>query len=106
MSCNSYESCNNKERETLKYPIDSESLYMQRIYDNQTANNRCYIKNPIEITEGFGSSLTWEMVLKILVIILLIALFVILAKDSIFPKEQVNLNIPKPTEFALSSVKL
>lgn len=106
MSCNSYESCNNKERENLRFPMDSESLYMQRIYDNQTANSRCYAKNPIEITEGFGSMFTWEMILKILVVILLIALFIILAKDSLFPKEQVNLNIQKPTEIGLSSVKL
>lgn len=106
MHCNSYENCINKERENLRYPIDKESLYMDRIYDNQTANRRCYEKNPIEIVEGFGFPVTLESFLKMLVIILLIVLFVILAKDSLFPKEQVKIGIPKPTEFEMSSPKL
>ena len=106
MSCNSYEGCINRERENMRYPIDNESLYMHRIFDNQTANRRCYERDPIEIVEGFGFSFTWESFLKFLVIVLLIILFVILIKDSIFPKEQVNIGVPEATELRMSTVKV
>ena len=106
MSCNSYESCINRERENMRYPIDDRSLYMNRIFDNQTANRRCYERDPIEIIEGFGFSLTWESFLKLLVIVLLIILFIVLIKDSIFPKEQVTLNIPETSELKMSTLKV
>ena len=106
MHCSNYENCVNREKGQLGYPIDKESLYVNKIYDNQTANRRCYTKSPIEIIEGFGFPMTLESLLKMVVIILLVALFVILIKDSLFPKEQVTVGIANPTEFNISSPKL
>lgn len=53
--CAEYNMCIYAQRAELRYPIDEKSLYANRIYDNQTANRRCYERNPINIIEGFGS---------------------------------------------------
>ena len=34
-NCDSYNTCRQKEKENLKYPIDQQSLYYNRIVDNQ-----------------------------------------------------------------------
>ena len=91
-SCKSYGSCRKEERTQLKYPIDQQSLYASRIYDNQTGNRRCYEKNPIEIIEGFGCGLFFEKLLKYTVVILLILALFFLAKDVIMPKQQVSIS--------------
>lgn len=53
MSCSNYDSCIQRERHNLRHPVDKKSLYANRVYDNQTANRRCYEGSPINI-EGFG----------------------------------------------------
>jgi len=103
MSCNSYDSCSKRERENLGYPVDSESLYMNKIYDNQTANRRCYEKNPIDIVEGFGFPLSWEKILKFSIVVLLVILFVVLAKDFFMPKETVSINVPVASELKIET---
>jgi len=54
-NCDSYNSCKVQEKENMRYPNDQRSLYVNRIVDNQTANRRCYERNPINIVEGFGN---------------------------------------------------
>lgn len=103
MSCNSYDECGYRERDTLKYPIDSRSLYANRIYDNQTLNRRCYQKNPIEIIEGFGLSFTWDQLIKFIIVVLLIILFFILAKDFIMPKQVLKLDVPTTSEIDIAT---
>jgi hypothetical protein len=104
MSCQNYETCIKQERENLKYPIDNQSLYMHRINDNQTANRRCYEKNPIEIVEGFGFGFTWNQIIKFVIVIvaLLVVLFRMLAKDFFMPKEVVSFGIASPSEINFS----
>jgi hypothetical protein len=106
MACNGYDNCVNQERENLKYPIDKESLYGNRLYDDHTASTRCYRKNPIEIMEGFGHKLTWNSVLKFIVIVLLVVLFVVFVKDFLMPKQKVNIGLAEPSEFRFSRVRL
>ncbi|QKF94167.1 hypothetical protein QKU48_gp0709 [Fadolivirus algeromassiliense] len=88
MSCNNFDTCTKKEKENMGYPIDSESLYFNRFQDNQIANQRCYNENPVEFIEGFGCKISWNKVLKLTVVILLVVLFVMLAKDFFMPKKQ------------------
>ena len=93
--CTNYDACIAGKRNNLRYPTDSQSLYANRIYDNQTANRRCYEGgNPIEIIEGFNCNFTWDQLLKGVVIILLIIAFVALAKDFLMPKEIVKVGVP------------
>ena len=96
MSCHNFEGCHKDELERMQYPIDSESLYSNRYYDEQTANNRCYAKGPIEILEGFGFGFSLTNLIKIAVVILLIYLAYSLSKDFLFPKQVVSLDISSP----------
>ena len=88
MSCAGYDSCVNRERENMNYPMDNESLYANRFHDNQTAHSRCYQEHPIDILEGFGCKISWEKILKLVIVILLIILFVSLAKDFMYPLKE------------------
>jgi hypothetical protein len=65
---NSFDQCVRDKQDQMAYPIDDESLYAQRLYDYQTANRRCYEKNPINI-EGFGSSRDWFSIIILLVLV-------------------------------------
>lgn len=87
MSCTNFDNCRKQESDKMGYPIDSNSLYGQKIYDNQTAASRCYavqtpVQNRTNIVEGFGLNFfTWEKIIKIAIILLLIVLFVSLVCD-------------------------
>ena len=48
-------------------------MYANRIIDNQTANRRCYEKNPnVNIVEGFGFSNIWSALVWIAVIVAIV----------------------------------
>lgn len=81
-NCNSYDECIEQEKEILRFPMDKRSLYRKRIYDNQTANRRCYESNPINILEGFGNTdLTLTNVLKLIICLVIIYLIYMLVTD-------------------------
>jgi hypothetical protein len=101
MSCKNFENCYNDETNTMEYPIDSESMYANRYYDEQTAKSRCYAKKPINIIEGFGLTFTWTNLIKVVVVILLIFLAYSLSKDFMFPKEVITIGVTVPSEFSL-----
>lgn len=105
-SCKNYEECVNREMNDMEYPIDDPSLYMDRLYDQQTANRRCYEKNPINIVEGFGmgAPFTWDKIFKIIVVILLIIVFISLVKDFIIPKQEIKLDVASPTDMQLTAI--
>jgi hypothetical protein len=46
---------NKKNDRNASFPVDSKSLYNDKIYDTQTAHRTCYESNPVQITEGFGT---------------------------------------------------
>ena len=100
MSCKTFENCYNDELNTMKYPVDTESLYANRYYDEQTGKARCYAKNPINIVEGFGMKLTLTNIIKFAVVILLIFLAYSLSKDFIFPKQVVSIDVGSATAFS------
>lgn len=50
-NCQDYDNCVQSELEYLNQPADKNSLYANRIYDDQVANSRCY--NKLEAIEGF-----------------------------------------------------
>jgi len=77
-SCSNYNGCVDNSRQTLAYPIDQESLYADRIYDNQTTNRRCYEKKPINIVEGFGKRRINRIIRWIIIIIILYILLTML----------------------------
>ena len=82
-NCESYDECINENRETLRHPMDTKSLYKNRVYDNQTANRRCYEANPIDIVEGFGrSDFSLNMLLKWGIIIAIVYLVVMMVTKS------------------------
>ena len=90
MSCNNYDTCKQEKKYTLRHGSDDMSLYGKKIYDNQTANRRCYETNPINIVEGFGFSFNtlFKWVVIILVIYLVFQLF--------NGKEEVSLEMETP----------
>jgi hypothetical protein len=102
MSCDAYGNCIKQKREQLRYPLDTNSLYAERIYDNQTANKRCYTNFPINILEGFGTS--WGGLIKLVVIILLIILLVSFFVDYSKPKEVIQLGLGSPSIVELSQI--
>lgn len=72
MSCKNYDECLNKNMDR-RVPIDSESLYADRLYDNQYVRDRCYQENPINI-EGYGmlsmrNLFVWGLILLVLVVL-------------------------------------
>jgi len=76
-NCQSYDNCIKQTKDDLEYPIDRRSLYVHRIHDNQTANRRCYEKNPIDIIEGFGfKNFDMKTILRWIIIIMLICVIV------------------------------
>ncbi len=102
MACDNFD-CIIEEKKKIAHPIDNLSLYEKKLYDAQTANRRCYEKNPINIIEGFSYSVTWANAIKVLVIVLLVILFVSLLMDVIYPKEVVKVGVkPLTTESASS----
>lgn len=105
MSCNSYNNCLKHEMDNMAYPMDNESLYSDRIYDEQTARARCYALGPIEIREGFGAS--WNTIIKLLIVILLIYLIYELSKEFLNKNSAVQqggfINTPSP--FSMSEYK-
>lgn len=102
MPCSNYEECVNKEKQNMLYPTDQESLYQNKYFDDQTAATRCYWWNPINIIEGFSGPWTWETALKLVVVVLLIILFVMLTRDFLMPKENVELDITEVQGGSLS----
>lgn len=104
MSCNSYDACVNRERGNMRYPVDSESLYANRSSDDQMANTRCYRTNPVEILEGFGCKLSWEKVLKLTVVVLLVVLFAMLAKDFFMTRQLPSVGVSEVSPLQLSTI--
>ncbi len=76
MACAGYNNCRENEMKKLRFPVDENSLYGQRLYDQQTADSRCYSMHPmnIQIKEGFGSWFTWDMLIKVVIAILIVVL--------------------------------
>lgn len=83
MSCSNYNNCRNKEVNNMAFPADKDSLYAQKIYDDQTAASRCYSKQPrsVNIIEGFGENLTLASIIKYGIIILVLILVLSLIYD-------------------------
>ena len=103
MTCNNWDKCKKNEMDEMTFPTDNESLYKEQIYDNQSANNKCYPTNPIKIIENFGNS-QWSKWVIVSVIILLIILAGFFLKDSIMPKSTSSqsggfLELATPSEF-------
>lgn len=84
MSCNNYQNCINKKRDELRYPVDSKSLYAQRLYDNQTANKHCYKQHPINI-EPFNTDNLFSMnnlLMYAVIAVVVFVLYKLMTKDS------------------------
>ena len=104
MSCDAYGNCVNQKKNQLRYPLDINSLYANRIYDNQTANRRCYVQDPINIVEGFGTWSVWDII-KLVVVVLLILLLVSFATDYFRPTEVVQVGgLATPSMIELSQI--
>lgn len=90
-NCESYDACIQRERKNMRYPVDTQSLYAKRIVDNQTANRRCYQRNPIHIVEGFGNKNVMEILKWI--ILLVIIYFTVTYVMNYMTKETVKINV-------------
>lgn len=97
MSCQDYESCLYKEKENAYFPTDKESLYAEKYYDDQTAEKKCYNENRISLLEGFGCSVSWGKVLKLVIIILLVIFFIVILRDIFTQKQEISLSIDTPS---------
>jgi len=83
----------------MLYPTDPQSLYADRIYDEQTAEKRAYESvSPMQrIMDSFKmrDGLTMTNVLKVVLILVIVYLAYTLYMDS--KKETISLNIPTVT---------
>ena len=106
MSCDAnFNNCVDREMENMRYPMDARSLYAKRIYDQQTANSRCYAENPINIVEGFGMSrFSLVTLLKWTIIVLILIAIYLCVKD--YVKEEVSLNVSAPLTEVNSAVPM
>lgn len=108
---NSFNNCRHEEKKRLAHPADPQSLYANKIIDNQTANRRCYEKNPnVNIVEGFGFSSIWTILVWIVVIVVVffIGMFVCdnLNKNPGNVFDQAYNNLKSKIPFSLSKPKL
>ena len=99
MSCGNYDNCIDKKRCDLRHPVDKRSLYSGRIYDNQTANRRCYENNPIEIVEGFGcpSKDLIKLILKWTIIGLIVYVVGTMIMGMNKSSKEITLNVETPS---------
>lgn len=79
--CDSFDQCVRDKQEQMAYPIDAESLYAQRLYDSQTANQKCYERYPINI-EGFGYGSRKDWLWIILLLVLVVSCYYYCCNDS------------------------
>ncbi len=94
MPCDSYESCSGELRDQLRHPTDEQSLYASKIYDNQTANRRCYESNPINIVEGFTDASTpMGRLMRMVVVAVALYLLYIVAMKVFYPQREVSLGV-------------
>lgn len=98
MSCDNFNSCVNNEHQNMNNPTDTKSLYNDRIYDNHTANNRCYTNNPVNIIEGFGNKNLINCLIKWAIIILIVYVIVTVAMELFQPNKTYRLNIQTPRD--------
>lgn len=107
MSCSSYDECKKKQNKTLEYPVDVNSLYGQRLYDAQTANTRCYQKNPVTILEGFGR-VGFGQLLKLVLVVLVIVLVVSLVSGFNWckPTEVISVDLKTPSVFEMTPIPI
>ena len=104
MPCNNFQNCVNQEKQNMRYPIDTTSLYGRRYYDDHAAKTRCYARNPIDILEGFGAPFTLEKIIKWVLVLLLVILLIMFAKDFIMPKEQLELSVPEASVIEMTPI--
>lgn len=105
MNCGGYDNCISDKRQTLSHPVDTKSLYANRIYDNQTANRRCYNYNPIDIIEGFGlGNLDMKTLLKWGILFLIVCAILMMVMDGGIMKKEITLGVstpsPGPSDFS------
>jgi hypothetical protein len=89
--------CISDKRQTLSHPVDTKSLYANRVYDNQTANRRCYNYNPVDIIEGFGlGNMDMKAILKWGILFLIVCAILMMVMDGGMKKE-IKLGVSTPT---------
>lgn len=99
MPCTDFNNCKQEMMDRLEQPTDENSLYADRIYDNQTASRRCAeAANPLtKVLEGFGlsggSKSWWETLSWWLSIFLCVCLLVWCLSALFNPQEEVTLGV-------------
>jgi hypothetical protein len=94
MTCTDFNKCKQEMMDQLEKPINENSLYADRIYDEQTASRRCYEKNPItNILEGFSGGSKWETVSKWSSIFLIVCLIIWCLTAIFAPSEEINIGV-------------
>lgn len=95
MSCQNYDQCVHNTQETLKHPTDSQSLYATKIYDNQTANRRCYettaLSHRPNIIEGFRNGTLLQKLIRIAIFIAIIYVIYMVITGGFKPYEEVSI---------------
>ena len=105
MTCTDFNNCKKEMLDRLEQPTDENSLYADRIYDNETATRRCYeTKNPVaRVLEGFGltggSKSCMETISKWLSIFLVVCLIIWCLSAIFSPNEEIHLGVESISEF-------
>jgi len=98
MSCDKFNTCVNDENQQMNHPTDENSLYNDKIYDDHTANNRCYTNNPVNIVEGFNGKNLINCLIKWIIIILIVYVIITVAMELFQPNKTYRLNIATPKD--------
>jgi hypothetical protein len=108
MACANMNDCRTNMLKQLEHPVDEESLYSEKIYDEETANRRCYERNQLaNILEGFGLTvpeITVENILRWAILLLVVYLLVTLAMRIFNPPKIVELNVNTPSELGTETI--
>ena len=92
MSYENYNRCVDQTLKNLNYPNEKNSLYEQKLYDNQIARQKCYQKYPHKIIEGFNANtINFRSIIACLVLILFIYLLAQIVVG--FTTDTVNLGV-------------
>lgn len=104
MTCTDLNNCRKEMLDRLEQPTDENSLYAERIYDNEVAARRCYeTKGLTKVLEGFGLNMTggstMETISKWLSIFLVVCLIIWCLSAMFSPNEEVSLGVESISDF-------
>nr|QBK88550.1 MAG: hypothetical protein LCMiAC01_02270 [Mimivirus LCMiAC01] len=97
-ACKNFNECLKEYDQILAHPVDKDSLYADEIYDDHVGATRCYVKNPINIIEGFGSR-KLNRIIRWFIIAIILFVVASLIVQFFSPKKIISLNMTSESAY-------